>query len=292
MSLAIRTRKKPRAEIQRLLREQVDAAIDALVSLDRERGVHAARKACKRGRAILRLAQSGLPAERYASLATQFRDAARWLAPIRDADVMQATARIAGVEPPPRFDEDEGLHRVMAARILLRELGQDLDADPVKPKKKHLIEGFTRGYAKARRQLDWVSREPEPENVHEWRKSVKHHFFHLQMMTDVFPGLFGGLAASADRLQETLGDHHDLSVLRPLLTDPRAVHGLRVREATLAEAAISAGRLQFSLHPDFLDAWLRHLWKLRTHAPVQVPRPAPLVLDAPAQSITSEETAG
>lgn len=278
MTLAIQTDQKPGAEIQRLLREQVDEAVDALIQLDREQGVHAARKACKRGRAILRLARSGMPAARYASLKDRFRDAARWIAPIRDADAMQKTAALAGVQPPPRFDEDEGLHRVMAARIMLRELGQDLDATPVKPKKKHLIAGFTRGYARARRQLSGVIRDPDADTVHEWRKSVKYHFFHLQMVAGIFPGVLDSLAASADALQETLGDHHDLSVLRPLITDPVALHEILTREAVLAEQAIAAGQLQFSLRPDVFEAWIRQLWALRTRAPVTIPRPAPPAL--------------
>jgi len=278
MSLAIQTQAKPSAEIQRLLRAQVDIATNALATLSREKGVHAARKACKRGRAILRIARSGLSEARYAELARAFRDAARWIAPIRDADVMQKTAKLAGVTPPPRFEEEEGRHRVVACQIMLRELGEDLDARPVKPSRKDLIQGFVRGYTKARRQLKWIMSDPEAENVHEWRKAVKYHFFHLQMMEDVYPAVFKGLAASADILQETLGDHHDLSVLRPLVVEPQAIHVLLVREAELAELAIARGRQQLALSPAVIDVWLRELWGLRTRAPLAVPRPAPLVL--------------
>ncbi|MFT4976510.1 MAG: CHAD domain-containing protein [Myxococcota bacterium] len=265
MSFTIALSVESGVEIQRLLVEQLDEAIVALEDSDRESGVHTARKACKRGRGVLLLARSGL-GRRYTVLQHGFRDAARLLGPIRDGDVMQQTAQLAGASAPPRVGEEDGQHRIASARAMLAAQREALAEAPVSASRKDLIRGAVRGYKRACAGLRAVEKAAEAERLHEWRKAVKHHFYHLQLLHDLFPPVFLALATEADGLQELLGSHHDLSVLRALLTDEVAIAALAAREEAMAVQALGVGEVLFALPARSLRVWLVQLWGLRARS--------------------------
>ena len=72
-------------EILRVLNGQFDLAVDALAQSDSEEGVHEARKALKRLRALVRLIRDEIGDDRYAHVNAELRDAGRSLAAVRDA---------------------------------------------------------------------------------------------------------------------------------------------------------------------------------------------------------------
>ena len=81
-------------EVRRVARGRIDHAIDELrcsSESSREEAVHEARKDMKKLRALLRLVRGELGERVYSAENACFRDVARELAGVRDADVMLAT---------------------------------------------------------------------------------------------------------------------------------------------------------------------------------------------------------
>ena len=74
-------------------------------------------------------------------------------------------------------------------------------------------EGLERGYRRGRRALRAARRRPTAENLHEWRKRAKDHWYNLSILRDVWPPVMEPLADAAHQLSERLGEDHDLEVL-------------------------------------------------------------------------------
>lgn len=94
------------------------------------------------------------------------------------------------------------------------------------------------------------------EDLHEWRKQVKHVDYALAMITGIRPGRLGALGEDAHRLAADLGDDHDLAVLtQRLATGSARRHTalaamIRSRRAELQDRAFTVGeRLLFAKKP-------------------------------------------
>lgn len=55
------------------------------------------------------------------------------------------------------------------------------------------------------------------EGLHDWRKRIKYHWMHLQLLRDVWPAPVKARLKDAKTLSDTIGDDHDLVVLRDLV---------------------------------------------------------------------------
>src|SRR5262249_2675480 len=76
--------------VRRLLRKELGKALEALQGADPlpDEAVHAARKALKRARALLRLLRDALGSRVYRRENARLRDAARPLTAVRDARIL------------------------------------------------------------------------------------------------------------------------------------------------------------------------------------------------------------
>ena len=253
-------------EVRRVLLEQAQEAHQLLLDPpSRESAVHGARKACKRGRAALRLIQPALETAVYTQLADGFRGAAQELGPIRDADVMRRLAADTGGAAPLPVSEAEGLARLAASRDRLAALCDLIAAVPLRIKRDHVIAGFERNYRKARRRMVLARAEPTGESLHDWRKAVKAHCYHLRLLEPLWPPILSAFAAEADQLQETLGDHHDLSVLMAHrlaagTLDGEAAQGLQARSDALEAEAFTQGTRLYASQHRVMGTWLRAQW--------------------------------
>ena len=197
--------------------------------------IHAIRKRCKKLRAVLRLVRPCL-GHAYQQENEYFRDVANILAPLRDVHAMVAAfdAVVGGldgeVEPATflplrrrlarrerrRTGVEERLadvrRRMEAARE--RVAAWPLD-DPPAPEAWGI--GFEGTYRRARRALAAAYQEPAAERFHEWRKSVKYHWYHVRLLAPLWPEACSARAGTASALGELLGSHHDLAVLRAAL---------------------------------------------------------------------------
>lgn len=254
-------------EVQRLLLEQIQHARDGLLTHGAsEAAVHEARKACKRGRAVVALVRSALHADDRRRLDQAFRDAARLIGPVRDADVMARTlASLGGPDDRPPEEEPppaEGLDREQRGEQTVRALdharalvsSQNLSSVTLET----LRAGLLSSWRAARRAWDHADVDHHPEAFHEWRKTVKRLLYHVQLLTPLESTVLGALASQLDLLQESLGDHHDLHVLATSrrTTDPATREALRERAARLEERTLALGGWVLSAPSRQLQRWL------------------------------------
>jgi len=176
--------------------------------------VHQMRKHLKRARAGLRLLRDAVGKTAYAHENTRLRDAARPLAPLRDADVLAATfgRRIdaKGIREQ-RAALRDALKKSLVEEIQasIAEAGErvsrwrlPLDPWPV------LRSGLERIYRKGREALSAAQLRRTDHRLHEVRKQVKYLGAALEILH------FKKFNKRTDGIAEALGDDHDLAMLR------------------------------------------------------------------------------
>lgn len=261
------------AAVRRIACEQIDRALAEVddPALDFEETVHQVRKRCKKLRGLVRLVRPALKG--YGKENRAFRDAARLLSDIRDADSLIETYD----DLTARFDAtvDRRAFGPIRARLTrdARAVRHDADTDAAlagfraamvagrdRARRWRLDEegfdavagGVGKTYKRARKAMQAAWADPTDAALHEWRKRVKYHWYHVRLLEKVNPEMMRPRAQAADDLGDLLGDHHDLAVLDRRLdetgigpgTDLDAFRALlRQRKAELAEAAFARGRL-------------------------------------------------
>lgn len=255
-------------ELTRVIQEQLLGALAELSTHGdtlRE-GVYSARKRGKRLRATLRLMRDALGPERYAEANTLLRDAGRALGDTRDAAVRVETldALLAGMETTPEplqrlrerlvaaRDAPE-LHPEAAAAEARAHYARALDLTSSWADEAlhldHLAAGFARVLRAGRREGRAAVMSGDPERLHEWRKQVKHHTFHLRLLRAAWPEAMAQRQAEAEALGSALGEHHDLHTLMTQLSDEeRAILApvVQARSAALEERARQLGARVFA----------------------------------------------
>lgn len=286
MAFEIRLQRDISAEIRRVAREEMDRAVRALegARAGRFKGVHDARKRFKAIRALLRLVGPRLgPIFRREN--RWYRDAARKLAGVREAQASLETLDQLGNA------EDAALRRELEARYEARRGLQFRDTDALAVLVKDLAEarervagwplagegfevietGLRAIYRRGRNGFRRALRGATARELHEWRKDVKYHRHHLELLVHLWPDVLKGAAATARRLGDLLGDHHDLYELRALLsTSPGLAGGASERESVLAAAerrsreveahAMTVGGLVYAEKPGRFVARMRAYW--------------------------------
>jgi CHAD domain-containing protein len=220
--------------VRRVARGRIDHALDELRGNShstREESVHEARKDMKKLRALLRLVRGELGDRVYSAENACFRDTARELAGVRDADVMLVTLgdleeRYGGLPGAAnRLRPALVAHRFRAsasslkpaARTAVETLADARDRVADWPLETDGFEAFEDGlgrvYRKGRRSFRAAQKLPSAENVHEWRKRVKDLWYHLSLLQEIWKPVMSSLSDEAHELSDRLGDEHDLSVL-------------------------------------------------------------------------------
>jgi len=202
-----------------------------------ERAVHQARRACKRLRALLRLAEPVL-GEPATDARRWVAASARQLAPARDATVRARTlesmlARYAGVldatavadlqarfaiEAPGEMPE----HARGDAVATLEALGELLaDAGLQRLSRRSMLRGAKLAYRKARRRWRVARKGDDPADWHALRSAAQVHLNQLKALRDITAGHFRARQRRLNSLVKLLGDAHDLAMLRVALDDQR-----------------------------------------------------------------------
>lgn len=227
--------------MRRIAAEQLHLALSGFddAGLDRHAAVHEARKGCKRLRGLLRLARAGLGDDVYRAENAALRDAARRLSDLRDAEALIETydkldAHFGGridrrsIAPVRRAltarrrrlaDQDATFERRVAAfradleGALRRVPSWGLANDEFAA----LAAGLKRSYKRGRKAMATAYASPSPERFHEWRKRVKYHRYHLELLQELWPRQLKARRSEVKTLGGMLGDDHDLAVLRAVL---------------------------------------------------------------------------
>jgi hypothetical protein len=219
-----------------------------------EKDIHETRKRLKELRALERLAGDGT--QRIA-----MRDAGRALASSRDADALieafdklrerflvdwgvrkfgkirRALVAAKQSVPPP---DNAG---VTAALQTIRDSIAQWRLDD--PRFDLISRGLRAGYRRARRQMRTAFATRDPAGFHEWRKRVKEHWYHLQVIENAWPAVLGPHEAALHQLSRLLGDHHDLVVLRATIQQtPEAFGSKRLIRSFDRYVATRLGELE------------------------------------------------
>lgn len=278
MAYAIERAETLHAALLRIMDEQIIRARDTLAdkSLSAEKRVHEARKRFKEIRALLRLIRKPL-GDQFAIENAWFRDAARDIAAARDADAV-----LEAIDKLP-------LHRNTASRARKAVEAKRAAHPPLEPVIANVIDqltlaqarpalwphfpntfdtiadGLVRTYRNGRRAMQ---HHETPEELHEWRKRVKEHWYHAQLLHDVWPDMMKTYAEVLSDLSHALGDHHDLHVLRETAGahSPALRKTIDARQEALEQEAMEIGSRVYAEKPSAWLARMRNMWNTWTTA--------------------------
>lgn len=244
--------------VRRIAHQQTADALDRLSCLDGPQAVaniHDCRKRCKQVRGLVRLVRPAL-GRQYSAVNRTYREAARELSEYRDAQALLSTFDEFVARSDDRLPAG-GLAPVRAelaerARVATQAAADD--SEPIDRARNLLMRGeagidnwtfkhdgwaaaaggAARTYRRGIKALDAVERTPTPHLFHELRKRVKYTWYHVRLFHDAAPSILGPLGATFGHLSDTLGDAHDLAVLKDqLLAEPEAFGGQEMVEAAV-----------------------------------------------------------
>jgi CHAD domain-containing protein len=278
--------------IRRVVRDQIKSAIKEIDDDDmsRNEAVHEVRKHCKKIRGALRLVRGSF--EDYRSENIRYRDLARELSVIRDARILRDIQRELAGEIADRTSRagiaalDEALeshagHGSKNVRDALGTVREGLMAANDEAGKwditgdgfEAIAGGLRKSYKRARNGLRRCRNNASTDNLHDWRKRAKYHWYHLRLLSDIWPKVINARSVAGHHLSGLLGDDHDLAgyidVLDSMNDDvPAAVatalrqHVDKRREA-LQQESLAIGARLFAEKPKrfverfetYWDAW-------------------------------------
>nr|WP_281063270.1 CHAD domain-containing protein [Ancylobacter gelatini] len=255
----------------------VEEAGSALETGQGDGAVHDLRKAFKRMRALLRLVR-GAHSGDARRLREELGDGARALSASRDqaaqCEALDDLVAKAGLKPQWR---DEAL-RALAAPEAAPAAEPGLDAQRERlgalvascraagallgevRLDRALLGAILADYARARGRGRHVD-AGDAEELHELRKAVIAHRFHMELLTPLWPVMGRAREGELHRLREKLGKHHDLAaVLLRLAELPRevadsdwhapVVAAARARQEKLTRSALRLHARLFAEKPE------------------------------------------
>jgi CHAD domain-containing protein len=204
--------------VQRVFAEEIAWAVGQLVrSKKRTEAVHEARKSIKKIRGLLSLLGPG-----YKSQDRYFRDVGRLLSDSRDNTVVLQVFDALTAKQPVVSEIRDNLRRSFRQGPTEKNLSADVaqllrHAPPLVAENlqfESLLPAMDETYRQGRKAWKRAHREHSAEALHNFRKQVKQHLYHLRLMeNDAVAKRIDDLHA----LETWLGDHHNLTVLRDRL---------------------------------------------------------------------------
>ena len=271
MSFRIRRDRPVSKEIRRIALEQLDRADRELKdpALDADAAIHQIRKRCKRLRGLLRLCRGSLGG-RYRRENARYRDAARRVSGLRDAEVLIETYDWVLDRAPDSLDR----HRFAFIRRRLtldkrrrmsgaEERGEEIEAlaaalakgrEKVDGWARRLsawsdtLDGFERNFRQGRRAMREAVGQPSTGRFHEWRKRTKYLCHHLKLLEALWPPVLRAHRLEAGRLADLLGREHDLAVFQDHLERTLGEEQREVLAALCGRIAVERGALRLEIN--------------------------------------------
>ena len=255
----------PRTSAKPLLRFRVDESVrDGLARIsgeliqralariecagkNRAEDLHQVRVAIKRLRALLRLVRPVISEAFCDRENRRLKDMADRLAFFRDTTVSRQT--LATLARSVAANRNEGAFNLVLTQFV--EQGPDPSGFRVRRERalrhvaKSLAEskrsfenmlvpredwealgpGLQKVYGRARNRLLRALTYQTPETFHDWRKQVKYLYYQLQMLGSISHKRLEPMLRWLRKLEDRLGEDHDLAVLERLLSNGRDQYG-------------------------------------------------------------------
>ena len=224
------------AGLRRVVREQIESAVERLAGekkATRDEAIHSSRKSIKKVRATLRLARRDMgesPLEH-----DRLRDIAGRISEFRDALVVIATFDAL----KKKYAHEAGGVKLRSIRSGLarrkREAGGEKDTGPVVAAAAEILRkiakrvakwnlkstgfaaiepGLEETYRAGRRALAAARKDGSAEKLHQLRKRVKDHWYHVRLLEGLWAEMMDAYEKSLKDLEDWLGEDHNLTVLR------------------------------------------------------------------------------
>lgn len=269
-------------------REILTAAERALADPEPDRAIHDFRKEMKRLRAFLRLVEPRFGGDAKA-LRKSARAAAKRIAQARDIKSMldavddikgesglseqildkvrTALAPSSVSSEPQAFSNSDRAALAQEVKRWLSVIANWSFADIAAPA---LADALVEGYRRARksRSQDW--KEPEDDELHEFRRRIIDHRYQLELLLPLWPKTNDRID-EAQKLRDALGMHRDLSLLKSMTGKGKPLSRVRsklapaiaTRQATpLARAAKLSAKF-FKAKPAAFRTRLRKVFEGR-----------------------------
>ncbi|MEO0406267.1 MAG: CHAD domain-containing protein [Cyanobacteria bacterium P01_A01_bin.135] len=296
MSYKLKVQEPLPEAVKQIAHGQIQSAIDVLSQAsegNRDRAVHQARKHFKKLRSLVRLVRHDLEKKTYQRENRCFREVSHALATVRDAQVRLRTLEALlkhyrNAIDASAFDDiyqrlledytalqDTTSESTIETNVLpaLRRADRRVDNWTVGDRWGSLKSGLRQQYAQGRKGLKQVQKNPSSENLHDWRKRVKDLWYHLRLLSPLWPDLLKPWSKQAMALAELLGDDHDLAVLRDyLMEDPTQFKDeanqlgillslIRRRQHERQTEAIALGQRLYAESPKAFTKRMKQYWR-------------------------------
>jgi CHAD domain-containing protein len=281
----------PAAGTQRILQQMLDSIAVLLAETHAlsHPDVHEIRKTCKKLRALLRMARPALPSGTFGEADRAVRDLAGQLSSQRDSKVLVDTLDsiaqhfgglldVSALAPAREALQGQlasgtGEAATSADRVTLRQrLGHissafgNIDFEQIT--RRTLFSGIATSYRRGRRAYSSLAAEPDTNNAHALRKQAKYLYYQLQFIRAWHEEALAPVSEKFHRLEETLGNDHDLAVLvdalavQPQLCPDRTRRELlnalaESRRITLLSNALRLAGEQYRDKPRVYRKWLQ-----------------------------------
>jgi len=223
------------ASFRKITKEILNEAILECNSKDltQQEKIHSLRKKCKRIRGLFRIVRPNI-GDLYKKENVSFRDLARTISKSRDEH-----ATIETLEKLQNICKDESINNDIAS--LKNELSSEHKSEEIILLLKEFelkilnkvsqidnwqvqSDGFSsvsggikKTYRRGQIAMWKAFNNPTMENYHEWRKRVKYHYYHLELITPIWEAILIYYTNEVHNLSEMLGYDHDLCLLEILL---------------------------------------------------------------------------
>jgi len=293
MAFRLKPHKSPTGEIVRIARRQIDrAAAEAGATGRATERIHQGRTRCKKIRALLRLIRPH-DEKFYRRENLRFRDAARPLSVLRDAEVMLASLdrllRQNGLAPDqPDFGEVHRCLRAYREKLLPSAAETELElsrfAQRMRREKRRfeglekvgfaaIAEGLGLTYRRGRREMRRAREEEAAENFHEWRKQVRYFRYQVRLLRRAWPPMMKKIERQAKMLSDLLGEEHDLDMLDQFLRtgsgrnagskiSPRLAELIGRRRREIRAESLALGEQLFAENPAAFGRQVTQWWKI------------------------------
>ncbi len=246
--------------LKRVVCEQIESASDRLSGknkITRDEAIHSARKSIKKVRATLRLARKDMGESRREH--ARLRDTAARISEFRDAFAIIATFD----ELKKNYPDEAGGKRLNSIRAGLvrrrRESATEEDTGPVVKAAAEALQktakrvakwrlksegfaaigpGLEETYRAGRRALAAARKDGSAEKLHQLRKRVKDHWYHVRLLEGLWAEMMDAYEKSLKDLETWLGEDHNLTVLRDKIAVEPGFYG-KQQDVALAFDLIS-----------------------------------------------------